>query len=47
MKHLFIVWLYLCPQALFQLELQVLVREKKGKLLYKREKKGDYASFCV
>ena len=24
-----------------------VVREKKGKSLYKRDKKGDYASFCV
>ncbi len=24
-----------------------VVEEKKGKLLYKRDKKGDYASFCV
>ncbi len=26
---------------------QIVVGEKKGKLLYKRDKKGDYASFCV
>ncbi len=27
--------------------LSYIVREKKGKSLYKRDKKGDYASFCV
>ena len=26
---------------------QVIVEERKGKLLYKRNKKGDYPSFCV
>ncbi len=25
----------------------LVVREKKGKSLYKHDKKGDYASFCV
>ena len=28
-------------------EVSVIVEEKKGKLLYKRDKKGDYASFCA